>query len=159
MTPPQPASLNSDPLPVSKPGLLSRTFHAFRYRDFRLMWSGAFTSTTGTWMQNVAQAWLVTELATTPKSASFYLGVVAFLGDLPILLFSLIGGVVADRVDRRKMLLASQYIQMMNAFILTALVVFGHVRIWHVMVLAFLTGTAQSFGGPAYQALIPGLVK
>ena len=119
------------------------------------MWSGAFTSTTGTWMQNVAQSWLVLEMT----GSAFYLGLIGFLGDLPILLFSLVGGVVADRFDRRKLLLGSQYTQMTSAFILTALVLFHHVRIWHILALVVVSGTGQSFGGPAYQALIPGLVK
>ena len=106
-------------------------------------------------MQQVAESWLVLDLT----GSAFYLGLVSFLGNLPILLFSLIGGVVADRVDRRKLLLASQYTQMSSAFILTALVLFDRVEIWHILVLVFISGTGQSFGGPAYQALIPGLVK
>jgi transmembrane secretion effector len=65
------------------PGIFTRTFRAFRYTDFRLLWSGAFTSTTGTWMQNVAQSWLVLEMT----GSAFYLGLIGFLGDLPILLF------------------------------------------------------------------------
>jgi predicted MFS family arabinose efflux permease len=91
--------------------------------------------------------------------SAFYLGLISFLGDLPILLFSLIGGVVADRFDRRKLLLGSQYTQMTSAFILTALVLMHRVQVWHMLVLVFISGTGQSFGGPAYQALIPGLVK
>ena len=135
--------------------LLSRTFQAFRYRDFRLLWSGAFTSATGTWMQQVAQSWLVLDIT----GSAFYLGLVSFLADLPILLFSLVGGVAADRVDRRKLLLGSQFTQMTSAFILTALVLLDRVRIWHIMALVFVSGTGMSFGGPAYQALVPGLVK
>ncbi|HEV8129954.1 MAG TPA: MFS transporter [Acidobacteriota bacterium] len=138
-----------------KPLSLSRTFQAFRYSDFRLMWLGAFTSTTGTWMQMVAQSWLVFSLT----GSAFYLGLTGFFGDLPILLFSLVGGVTADRIDRRKQLLTSQYIQMACAFILTVLVYFGWVRIWHILALVFAAGTGQAFGGPAYQALVPGLVK
>jgi MFS family permease len=138
------------------PSFLRRTFQAFYYRDFRLMWSGAFTSTTGTWMQNVAQAWLVLDM--TGSSAAFFLGLLAFLGDLPILLFSLVGGVLADRIDRRIILLGSQYIQMTCAFVLTLLVYFKVIHIWHMMILVFVAGTAMSFGGPAYQALVPGLV-
>ncbi len=138
-------------------GFFSRTFQAFAYRDFRLLWAGAFTSTTGTWMQSVAQSWLVLEM-TGPKSALF-LGLLGFLQDLPIMLFSLIGGVVADRIDRRKILLGSQYVQMTCAFILTLLVYFKVVHISHMLVLVFVAGTAMSFGGPAYQALIPGLVE
>jgi MFS family permease len=136
-------------------GLVSRTFQAFRYRDFRLMWSGAFTSTTGTWMQDVAQSWLVLEMTGSAR----YLGLLNFLANLPFVLFSLIGGVTADRFDRRKLLLGSQYTQMACAFVLTALVAFHHIRVWHMMVLVFIVGTGQSFGGPAYSALIPGLVK
>jgi predicted MFS family arabinose efflux permease len=141
---------------VTKPAsVLSRTFQAFRYHDFRLMWSGAFTSTTGTWMQQVAQSWLVLELT----GSAFYLGLVGFLSDLPILLFTLVGGVVADRIDRRKLLLGSQYTQMTTALVLTALVVADQIHIWHILVLVFIAGTGQSFGGPAYAALVPGLVK
>lgn len=137
-------------------GRLARTFEAFRYRDFRLMWTGSFTSTTGTWMQNTAQAWLV--LGMTGAQSSFFLGLLAFLGDLPIVLFSLLGGVVADRIDRRKLLLGSQYVQMTCAFVLTLLVYFKVVQVWHMMVLVFIAGTGMAFGGPAYQALVPGLV-
>ena len=135
--------------------LLSRTFRAFRYRDYRLLWFGAFTSTTGTWMQQVAEAWVVLSLT----GSAFYLGLTAFLGQLPIILFTLVGGVIADRIDRRKLLLGSQYVQMATALTLTLLIYFEWIQIWHFLVLVFVVGTAQAFGGPAYQALIPGLVK
>lgn len=137
------------------PSFLKRTFGVFGYRDFRIVWTGAFTSTTGSWMQNVALSWVVYSMT----GSTVYLGLIGFLGDLPILLFSLVGGVVADRIDRRRMLLSSQYIQMICAFVLTALVVTQQVQIWHMLVLVFVAGVGQSFGGPAYQALIPGLVK
>jgi MFS family permease len=135
--------------------LLQRTLAAFSYRDFRVLWFGAFTSTVGTWMQKVAQSWLVLDLT----KSSFFLGLDDFLGQLPILLFTLAGGVIADRHDRRRLLLGSQYVQMTAAFILAALVFWGHVRIWHILGLSFLTGCAQAFGGPAYQSLIPSLVQ
>ena len=96
---------------------------ALTYRDFRVLWFGAFTSTIGTWMQKVAQNWLV--LTITGSSSAFFLGLDSFLGELPILLFTLVGGVVADRYDRRRLLLTSQYIQMTAAFTLAALVYFG----------------------------------
>jgi len=134
---------------------LRRLAAAFTYRDFRVLWFGAFTSSTGTWMQSVAQAWLVLTLT---KSA-FYLGLDAFLGQLPIMLLTLIGGVVADRRDRRRLLLMSQWIQMTTAFTLAGLVYWDVVRIWHILTLSFVTGCAQAFGGPAYQSLIPSLVK
>ncbi|MFL6281414.1 MAG: MFS transporter [Vicinamibacterales bacterium] len=140
--------------PAAAESFLQRTLAAFSYRDFRVLWFGAFTSTVGTWMQKVAQSWLVFDLT----HSSFFLGLDDFLGQLPILLLTLVGGVVADRHDRRRLLLGSQYIQMMAAFILAALVFFGHVRIWHILLLSFATGLAQAFGGPAYQSLVPSLV-
>jgi len=116
---------------------------------------GAFTSSIGTWMQKMAQAWLVLEISKSP----FLLGLDAFLGEIPILLFSLVGGVVADRMDRRRLLILSQVIQLSCAFLLAGLVAFDVVRIWHILTLSFLVGTAQAFGGPANQALIPSLVE
>src|SRR4029079_16609520 len=89
---------------------------------------------------------------------AFLLGLDAFLGDLPIVLFSLIGGVVADRADRRRLLLASQYLQMIFAFVLAALIYSRKVTVVHILLLSFMTGTSQAFGGPAYQSLIPSLV-
>ena len=133
---------------------LSHTFRAFRYRDFRLMWIGACASTIGTFVQQFAQSWLVYDLTKDP----LYLGLDLFLGQLPIILFSLIGGVFADRMDRRKMLLASQYIQMTCAFVLAALFFMHMVRIWEILALSFVVGLGQSFGGPAYSALLPTLV-
>jgi MFS family permease len=133
---------------------MRRTLAAFGYRDFRVQWIGACTSSIGTWMQIVAQNWLVVSLT----NSAFFLGLDAFLQQLPIILFSLIGGVFADRYDRRRTLLASQYIQMGTSAVLAALMYFQVVRIWHILLLSFSTGVAQSFGGPAYQSLIPSLV-
>lgn len=135
--------------------ILHRLAAALTYRDFRVLWLGACTSSIGTWMQKVAQSWLVLELT---GSAS-YLAFDAFLGELPILLFTLIGGVVADRRDRRTLLLTSQVVQMTSAFALAALVGLGRVHVGHVLALSFLSGCAQAFGGPAYQSLIPSLVR
>src|ERR1022692_2885027 len=101
--------------------VLRRVFKAFSYRDFRLMWIGACTSTVGTWMQTVAQSWLVYRLS---KDNPFYLGLDGFLGQIPIMLFSLLGGVMADRRDRRTVLLGSQYLQMTCAFTLALLAYF-----------------------------------
>ena len=140
-------------LPVRSP--LRRTFSALHYRDFRLLWIGAFTSTTGTWMQTVAQGWVVL----TMTNSAFLLGVDGFLATGPMLLFSLFGGVVADRVERKKIMIFSQYLQMSFAFILAALIFSGNVKVWHIFLLSFLTGSAQSFSGPAYISLLPLLVK
>ena len=134
---------------------LRRVFKAFQYRDFRLMWFGACMSSIGTWMQIVAQGWLIYRLS---HSAPL-LALDQFLGGIPIFLFSLIGGVVADRAERRKILLASQYVQMACATVLTVLVATSRIHVWHMLSLSFVSGFAQAFGGPAYQALIPSLVK
>jgi predicted MFS family arabinose efflux permease len=134
--------------------VLRRVFKAFQYRNYRLLWIGSCTSSIGTWMQKVAQSWLVLAMSNSP----FLLGLDSFLGDIPILLFSLIGGVVADRVDRRRMLIFSQVIQLSSAFLLAFLYSIGVVKVWHILSLSFVSGTAQAFGGPAYQALYPVLV-
>jgi predicted MFS family arabinose efflux permease len=131
-----------------------KVFKAFQYRDFRLMWIGACTSSIGTWMQIVAQGWLIYRLSHSP----FLLALDQFMGGIPIFLFSLIGGVVADRIERRKILLMSQYVQMASAAALTLLVVFNMVHVWQIISLSFVSGLAQAFGGPAYSALIPTLV-
>jgi predicted MFS family arabinose efflux permease len=131
-----------------------RVFKAFEYRDFRLMWVGACTSSVGTWMQIVAQGWLIYRLS----HSAFLLALDQFLAGIPIFLFSLIGGVVADRIERRKILLMSQYIQMASAGILTYLVAADIVHVWQILTLSFVSGLAQAFGGPAYSALIPTLV-
>jgi len=148
----EPASLPEPPPPTG----FRRIAAALTYRDFRVLWFGAFTSTIGTWMQKVAQSWLV--LTITGSSSAFFLGLDSFLGELPILLLTLVGGVVADRYDRKRLLLSSQYIQMTAAFTLAALVYWDVVRIWHVLTLSVITGLAQAFGGPAYQSLLPSLV-
>ncbi|MGE0594677.1 MAG: MFS transporter [Vicinamibacterales bacterium] len=137
--------------------VLRRLAAAFAYRDFRVMWLGAFTSSIGTWMQKVAQNWLV--LTISGSSSAFFLGLDSFLGELPILLLTLLGGVVADRYDRRHLLLMSQIVQMSAAFTLAILVYLDAVQIWHVLALSVITGLAQAFGGPAYQSLLPSLVQ
>ena len=119
------------------------------------MWIGACTSSIGTLMQAFAQSWLVLQLS----GSSFLLGLDSFLGTIPIVLFSLFGGVFADRTERQKILLGSQFVQMACAFLLASLFATGTVHVWHILTLSFIVGTAQSFGGPAYQALIPSLVK
>lgn len=129
---------------------------ALTYRDFRLLWFGALVSSIGTWMQKVAQAWLIVTLTST--ASAFYLGLDAFIGEAPILLFTLLGGVIADRADRRRLLMASQVVQMAAAFTLAGLVFIDRVEIWHILALSFVTGVAQAFGGPAYQSLLPSLV-
>jgi MFS family permease len=134
----------------------SRIAVALTHRNFRLLWFGALTSSIGTWMQKVAQAWLIVTM--TGSSSAFYLGLDSFAGEAPILLFTLIGGVVADRRDRRHMMLTSQVTQMIVALILAVLIYTERIEIWMVLALSFVSGCAQAFGGPAYQSLIPTLV-
>ena len=107
-------------------------------------------------MQSYAQSWLIFDLT----KSNFYLGLDAFLSQLPVLLFMLIGGVIADRHDRRRLLTGSQYVQMFSAVMLAVLVLVYDNRphIWAIFGLSFISGCGQAFGGPAYQALIPSLV-
>ena len=124
------------------------------------MWLGACTSTIGTWMQSMAQSWLVYEISKDPK----FLGLDSALGQFPIMALSLFGGVFADRSNRRNQLLMSQYIQMTCAFLLTLLLYVRFIsaehpgRVWLILCVSFVVGVAQAFGGPAYQALLPSLV-
>lgn len=106
-------------------------------------------------MQILAQSWLVYQLS----NSSVYLGLDAFFGQIPIFLFSLFGGVFADRRNRQSILILSQIVQMICAFVLATLVATGKVHVWHIWCLSFTVGLAQSFGGPAYSALIPTLVQ
>jgi len=135
--------------------VLRRVFKAFQYRDFRLMWIGACTSTIGTFMQIFAQGWLIYNLS----HSAFLLALDQVLQATPIFLFSLIGGVIADRFERRHLLMGSQWVQMSCAALLTILVGFHAIRVWHMLACSFVSGFAQAFGGPAYQALIPNLVE
>jgi MFS family permease len=105
-------------------------------------------------MQKYAQGLLIYDLT----QSKFYLGIDDFLNQLPILLFMLIGGVIADRHDRRRLLTGSQYVQAFSAFALAALVWSGDIRPIHIFVLSFVAGCGQAFGGPAYQSMIPSLV-
>jgi MFS family permease len=152
------ANASADPSADAR--TLKRTLVAFTYRDFRVQWIGACTSSIGTWMQIVAQNWLIVSLT---NGSPFFLGLDAFLQQLPIILFSLIGGVFADRYDRRRTLILSQCVQMGTSGVLALLMFLNglqimQLHIWHVLLLSFVTGCAQSFGGPAYQSLIPSLV-
>ncbi len=137
-----------------RPGLLGRTLRSFRYRNFRLLWFGAFTSTTGFFVAQIAESWYVYERT----SSEALLGLTAFLNGLPILLFSVVGGVLADRMDRRYLLIGSQVLQMTASLGLAVAFWLDLIEVWHILAAAFLAGLGQAFGGPAYQALTPSLV-
>ena len=118
------------------------------------MWIGACASAIGTWMQLFAQGWLIWKLSHSAR----LLALDPILQATPIFLFSLLGGVLADRFERRHMLIFSQCVQMAGALLLTVLVGFHVVKVWHFLTCSFVVGFAQAFGGPAYSALIPTLV-
>ncbi len=134
---------------------LPNIVRALRNPNFRLFWSGNFLSNIGTWMQNVAQGWLVLTLT----GSAFWLGVVGFAGAIPFLLFTLFGGVVADRVNKRRLLLVTQSAMMLLAFALAALAWLKIITVWEVVAIAFLNGMAMAMNAPSYQALVPRLVK
>jgi MFS family permease len=138
---------------------IPRIARALRHRDFRLFWTGNFLSNIGTWMQNIAQGWLVLQLT----NSAFWLGVVGFAASFPILLFALIGGVIADHVNKRKMLMVTQSAMMAFAFIMAALAYFKihgrpMINVTEIVLLALGTGIAMSLNTPTYQALVPQLV-
>jgi MFS family permease len=126
-----------------------------RNPNFRLFWAGNFTSNIGTWMQNVAQGWLVLTLT----NSAFWLGVVGFAGSIPFLFVTLFGGVIADRVDKRRLLMVTQTIMMLLAFLLAGLTYFHAIGVWGVAAIAFGNGVAMAMNAPSYQALVPRLVK
>src|SRR5215510_2201086 len=133
---------------------LSETFRALRHRNFRLFWSGAFLSNTGTWMQAVAQGWLVLQLSNSP----FWLGVDGFMATAPGLVFTLAGGVFADLMDRRKLLIYTQAVAGVAALTLGILVLTHVVQVWMVLCLSFVTGCCMALASPSYMALVFDLV-
>lgn len=132
------------------PGFLS----AFGFRSFRVLWTGAFLSSLGTWTQDVALNWLVHERFVDPR----YLGFRSFASDAPLIAFMVLGGAAADRVDRRQILLTSQVLQMTFAASLGALYATDRLGIVPILLLAFFTGLAQSQSAPTYQAVLTTLV-
>ena len=133
---------------------LSETFRALRYRNFLLFWSGAFLSNTGTWMQAVAQGWLVLSLSNSP----FWLGVDGFMATAPGMILTLAGGVFADMFDRRRLLIYTQAVAGLSALTLGVLVLTHVVQIWMILCLSFVTGCCMSIAGPSYMALVFDLV-
>jgi MFS family permease len=133
-------------------------FRALAHRNYRLFWAGAFLSNAGTWMQSVAQAWLVLHLT----DSAFWLGVDTFVGMAPGLLLTLPGGVIADKVDRKRLLIITQAGAGLSSLVLGALVWRGVVEgpsdVWIVLLLTFVTGACWSISGPAYQAINVDLV-
>ncbi len=129
-------------------------FHALRLRDYRLYWTGSLISQIGSWIQIVARGWLVLKLSNSP----FMLGLVGFLGSLPVMLFALIGGTLADRFNRKNLLLITQSLFMLLAFLLAFLTLTGQIQVWHVLVTAFIGGCIMAADAPARQAMVLDLV-
>src|ERR1019366_6623756 len=130
------------------------TLRALGYRNFQLFFGGQLISLVGTWMQSVAQAWLVYRLT----GSSVLLGAVGFAGQIPVFILSPAAGIVADRFSRRRIVIGTQTASMLLAFALAALVLSGEVRIWHVFVLSALLGVVNSFDIPARQSFIVEMV-
>ncbi len=133
----------------------SQTFSALQHRNFRLWFTGQIISLVGTWMQTTAQGYLIYELTKSP----ILLGIVGFASGIPVWLFSLYGGVIADQISRRKMIIITQSSMMILAFMLAALTFTGVVQAWHIIIMAFLLGTANAFDGPARQSFVVEMVS
>src|SRR2546425_7694491 len=136
-------------------GPLAAMFRSFRYRDFALFWTGNFLYNVGTWMQNLALGWVIIVRTNSP----FLLGLNGFLGSAPSLVFSLPGGAIADRMNRRKLMIVTQTAMMLLALILAALTSFRVIKIGEILTISFLAGLASALNNPAYQALVSGIVQ
>ncbi len=151
-----PAGAPPSPVEASREsdGGLLIAFRALRHRNFRLYFFGQLTSLTGTWMQSVAQSWLVLKLTNSP----LMLGLVTFANYLPVLLVALFAGVVVDHVDRRRLIIVAQVLMMLSALVLAALTWTGAVRVEHVVILAAFNGIVSSFDMPGRQAFVVDMV-
>ena len=132
-----------------------QTFAALKYPNYRLWFFGQLVSLAGTWMQSAALGYLIYQITRSPV----YLGYVSFAVGIPTWLFTLYGGVIADRVSRRALMIITQTSMMILAFILAALTFTGVVQPWHILLLAFLLGVAQAFDAPARQAFVLEMVE
>ncbi len=133
---------------------IGQTFQSLHHRNYRLYWFGILLSQTGRWMEITAQQWLVYQLT----GSALLLGIVGFVRSLPMLIFSPLGGVIADRFDKRKVMLVTQPLAMMLTLTMATLVSTGVVRVWNVLLLAGLAGVVMAFDMPTQQALVPSMV-
>src|SRR6266566_1202699 len=145
----------ANPEAPSSPKIRLQTFRALRYRNFRLLWISLIVSSVGTWMQIVAQSLLVLQIT---HGSALALGIVALAQASSFFLFALVGGGVADRVDKRRFLLITQSLSMCLAFLLGILTVTGIIQVWMIVLLAFCSGTVLSFDQPTRSSLVPMLV-
>ncbi len=143
-------------------GIREKDFHssspmiirALQHPDFRNFWMGNFLSNIGTWMQNVAEGWLVLQLS----NSAFWLGMVGFAATFPVTVFTIFGGVVADRVNKKRLIFVSQSVMMLCALYLAGMTYFKLITVGQIVIVAFISGTAMALTSPAYQALVPRLV-
>jgi MFS family permease len=133
---------------------LPNTFRALKHRNFRLFFGGQFISLTGTWMQSVAQSWLVYRLT----GSVVLLGFISFASQIPVFLLAPVGGAVADRNNRRKILIFTQTCAMIFAFILAILTLTGTIQVWHLFVIAACFGLANAFDIPTRQSFVVDMV-
>ncbi|MCG0239228.1 MAG: MFS transporter [Firmicutes bacterium] len=129
-----------------------------RHRNFRLLWSGLIVSNAGSWMQTVAQNWLVLELSRDPKLGAVYLGLIGVARAIPMVLLSLLGGAAADRFDRRRVLFVTQGVMTLQSLTLAILSYTGVIQVWHVILLAAVNAAAFAFDQPARHSLMPDIV-
>lgn len=153
-----PDSPRHSDVPREDPPLDRARFGAFSYREFRLLWSGLLVSNVGSWMQMLAQGWLVVQLSNSAAEGSFYLGMVGLVRSAPVLALSGFAGALADRFDRRRILAITQTLMGASALVLGVLVEMHAVKIWHVMIMAAITAGANAFDAPTRQAMLPQLV-
>jgi len=167
-TPVHPSSITADAAPQSvddvepipavtaakRPGFSLRTFSSLRYRDFRLLWFGTLFSSSGQWIQQVSVGWLTYELTGSP----FLLGFVNGLRSVPLLVLGPFGGVAADRLDRKRLMLSTQLFLMAVTAIFATVVFTGYANVWTIVVFSLLTGVAWAFNMPVRQSVVPNLV-
>ena len=133
---------------------LKFTARAFRHKNYRLFFSGQGISLLGTWMQQIAMSWLIYRLTGSP----FYLGLIGFTGQIPTFLFSSFAGVIADRHDRRRLLILVQTLSMVQAFLLAILTLTHSVLIWHIIALSIFLGCMNAFDIPTRHSFVVEVV-
>jgi MFS family permease len=134
---------------------LNRLFAALGQKQFRYFLTGSFLSNVGSWMQSLALAWLILDLTHSP----FYLGLEGFANTIPISVFAFWGGVIADRFDRRKLLIGTQWVMLALALVLGLLTQLHLIRVWQIILLAFIGGLSQSLAWPVYQTVMANVAE
>src|SRR5665213_3517050 len=133
---------------------LSRTFSSLAIRNYRIFWIGQLISLSGTWMQTTAQAWLVLKLTNSPEA----LGTVTVLQFLPVTLLTLFGGVLADRLPKRTVIICTQTVAALQAFVLAFLVLTNLIQVWQIYIVALVLGIVNAFDNPTRQAFVVEMV-